>query len=356
LVLLPRLPQCLAALDAQKDNLIDRLDSRLRIFETMVSNVATLARSARMHVQQTEQEAGAATGAAPPGEGVWSHSDLVATYLSVLQRLYDNSSVYMASGHASTLWTELVQGAPVRQDMVRGVAFFKAAVGAREPWLENTDAAAILRRVPLLQPGNVTKEVFALTWSMFLQVGLHGVGAGAAVRWGDRKLGCGGYDRVDAVQQPAAAFVGAFFTETLACLYSTAVQCSPRFYLPHTRRSTASACCPCRTPPAVAAVQFTWPKRSSWKVQRRYFQPCILPCTAFCGVSLWASACIPSNTLLLSCRHPIPSDLPHLWCLFETCTSNAVANQLRQRLVDLYHCQVAWQERGTPRFRTAFIE
>jgi hypothetical protein len=170
---------------------VDKLDAQLHLFDLLTANVAAIARAAREHAaaqQPAETRGGGGAGsgrsAVPPGEGVWSHSDLVAVYLSSLQRLYDASGAYMSSGHAGTLWSELVQGAPARQDMVRAVAFFKAAVGAREPWLENADAAALLRRVTALPPGSVTKEVFHLTWSMFLQVGERACGGGQGQEWG----------------------------------------------------------------------------------------------------------------------------------------------------------------------------
>jgi hypothetical protein len=31
-------------------------------------------------------------------------------------------------------------------------------------------------------------------------------------------------------------------------------------------------------------------------------------------------------------------DLPHFWGMYETCTSDAVANLCRKKLLELYHC------------------
>jgi hypothetical protein len=171
---------------------VDKLEAQLHLIDLLVNNVAVIAQEARAFLaqqQQTQtqtqaqQQAAAATASPvapvaspaplPPGEGVWSHLDLVQSYLAALQRLYERSQSYVLAQDADTLWTELVQGAATRPVFARAVAFFRAAVAkdAKDSWLEQSEIAALLRRVPALPPHLVTKEVFWLTWTMFTMVG-----------------------------------------------------------------------------------------------------------------------------------------------------------------------------------------
>ncbi|KAI8477153.1 MAG: hypothetical protein J3K34DRAFT_455469 [Monoraphidium minutum] len=152
-----------------KENAVDRYNTVYNLFDLLVDNAAALAHATRAFLS-TRPPPPPPAAAAPPGEGPWSHADLVGQYLWALQRLYEGSASFMLPQHAGSLWTELVQGAASRGDLVRAVAFFRAAVAPKDAWLEAPAAGALLRRVPALPPAHVTKEVFQLTWTVFQNV------------------------------------------------------------------------------------------------------------------------------------------------------------------------------------------
>jgi hypothetical protein len=155
---------------------VDKLDSEFHFLDLFVANISALAQEARAFLaeqqqqQQQQDQQQPPPARPPPGEGAWTHHDLVSNYLTAFHKMLEWSATYMLARHADPLWQQLVQDAPTRADMQRAVLFFKAGVNPREPLIENPEAAALLRRVPLLPAGSITKDVFHLTMAMFNHV------------------------------------------------------------------------------------------------------------------------------------------------------------------------------------------